>query len=158
MRAITYAQTLAASKALAQLMEIKRPMMGLMRMRRLAGELAKHVADFQAQERVLFERYGAKDDEGKLKVAPATGPDGEALVSVTLADPAGFHPEYADLLAAIWECPEALLLGVTHFGPLTPDGADWLHEEQKPTPAQATALGPLLEELDIVDQAEVGAG
>jgi hypothetical protein len=136
---VTNQQALAAAEVLAALVKVKRPMFGTMKMRRITRLLGAHLGDYDTQRQALLQEHGDHDEAGKLK---------EEHGQVVFADDAArgaFAQSFGELLLVTFEVPEVLV--AKDFGPLTPDGTDWLHEEQAPTPEQAIALGDLFEDV-----------
>jgi hypothetical protein len=136
---LTISQTIVASQVLAQLMRVKRPMMSTMKMRRVVRSVNAQLGDYDTQRQELLDLHGAKDENGRRKE------ENGQVVFADDAAKAAFAHDVGELLLVTWTPPE--VLAVKDFGPLTPDGSDWLHEEQAPTPEQTFALGGLLEDL-----------
>ena len=123
---ITNLRTLEAGEALRELVRIKRPMLGAMRMRQLARLLGARVEDVDAERRKLLETYGDHDADGQLQ---------EDNGKIAFTDDVArkkFADAWTELLACKWECP--LALRVKDFGGLDTE------------PALLIALGELLEE------------
>jgi hypothetical protein len=139
MPTITIQQAILANQALAALVKVRRPMTGTMKMRSLARLLSGQLESYEAERQKLLASHGDHDEAGKLK---------EEHGQVVFADDAArgaFAQVFGELLLVTFEVPEVLV--AKDFGPLTPDGTDWLHEEQAPTPEQAIALGDLFEDV-----------
>ena len=123
---LTNGQTIAASQALAVLVKVKRPMLGALKMRQLARLVNTQIEDYDAERRKLLDAHGDRDETGKLKEK-----DGQVLFADDAAR-AAFAADFAELLAATWECP--VKLTVKDFGGLDVE------------PELLLALGDLLEE------------
>jgi hypothetical protein len=136
MPVVTNERAIAASSTLAELVKVRRPMMGAQKMRRVVRALGTQVADYDAQRQELLSLHGDKDADGKRKE------ENGHVVFADAAAGAAFTTDLAELLLATGE--NIVALTAKDFGPLTEDGSDWLHEEQAPTPEQMMALGDLL--------------
>lgn len=126
MPVISNGVTLAASQALAELVKVKRPMLGALKMRSLARVLGAQLEDFDAERQKLLACHGAKNEDG----SPQTQ-DGQIVFADDVARQA-FSADYAELLNATWTCP--VTLTVKDFGGVEVE------------PELLLALGDLLEE------------
>lgn len=128
---LTNQATIVAAQALGELVKVKRPMLGALKMRQLARLLGARLEDYDAERRKLLELYGDHDEAGRLK---------EEHGQVVFADDAArqvFAVDFAELLTATWSCP--VTLTVRDFGGLDVE------------PELLLALGDLLEE-PVADQ------
>jgi len=123
---ITNDRTLRAAKALVELVKVKRPILGALKMRSLARVIGAQGEDIEAERQKLLAEYGAKNEDGSLKTA-----DNQVVFADDAAAQA-FAAAFSELMLATWECPVSLR--VKDFGGLDVE-ADLL-----------IALGELLEE------------
>jgi hypothetical protein len=126
MPTITNDRTLRAARALVELVKVKRPILGALRMRSLARVLGTRSEDIEAERQKLIAAHGAKNEDGSVK---------EANGQIVFADDPAAHAfadAFTELMLCTWDCP--MSLKVKDFGGLDVE------------PDLLIALGELLEE------------
>ena len=81
-----------AIEALRSLAAERLPVIGALRVRKLTRALAEHIADVEGVRKELLDRYGKKDEDGKLIVEGNAVP----LIPETMME---FRAEFAALMA-----------------------------------------------------------
>lgn len=60
-------EVVVASQSLAELLKVKRPVLGALKLRQVARSLAPHLEDYNAEREKLLTEYAAKDEGGNVK-------------------------------------------------------------------------------------------
>ena len=105
---ITIGELYEAHAALGQLAAKELPMKSALKVRRLARAVVEHVTDANAERDKLIDKYGQKDEAGRLV-------HGEGN-TIQLAFPAEFQASWNELLSASVEIDDKLRLAESDLG------------------------------------------
>lgn len=127
---LTNREVLESVDSLAKLSQVKLPAKASYAVAKALGKLAELEKTIRGVQKSLWEKYGEKDETGKLKIDPANN-----TFSIPAANSALFVKEHNELLAEVNEISGLRTVNISELSDATVEPAvlvhlDWLLKDE----------------------------